>query len=84
MKMTLEIDEDLLTRVMATTGTRTKTAVVELALRELDRRGDLLRLLDDDLGMTPDKWRGAFDDATDLETMRAAEKPGTYVTRPRR
>jgi Arc/MetJ family transcription regulator len=78
MKMTVEIDEALLERVMAVTGARTKTAAIELALREMDRRGALLRLLDDDLGMTPTDWRGAFDDAADIETLRAAETPGTY------
>lgn len=76
--MTIEIDDELLSRVMACTGCRTKTAAIELALREMDRRGDLLRLLDDDLGMTPDAWRGAFDEAADPETLRAAENPATY------
>ncbi len=86
MKMTVEIDDELLARVMAATSCRTKTAAIELALRELDRRGDLLRLLDDDLGMTPDAWRGAFDATADPETLRAAEKPATYGghTRSRR
>jgi Arc/MetJ family transcription regulator len=81
MKMTIEIDDELLSRVMAKTGARTKTAAIELALNELDRRADLIRLLDDDLGMKPDDWRGVFDDATDLETLRAAETPGIYGKR---
>lgn len=81
--MTVEIDDELLARVMAMTGSRTKTAAIGLALREMDRRGELLRLLDDDLGMTPDAWRGAFDAAADPETLHAAEKSATYGGRTR-
>ncbi len=80
MKMTIEIDDELLARVMASTGARTKTAAIELALREMDRRGSLLRLLDDDLGMTPANWRDAFEDISNVEALRAAETPAKYGT----
>jgi Arc/MetJ family transcription regulator len=43
MKMTLHIDEALLARVMAATGTASKTKAVDLALREMDRRDQLTR-----------------------------------------
>lgn len=83
MKMTVEIDDELLARVMASSGCRTKTAAIELALREMDRRGDLLRLLDDDLAMTPDEWRVAFDEAANPEALTAAARPATYGERAR-
>lgn len=41
MKMTMNIDEDILTEVMEITGARTKTAAVEMALTEMARRRKL-------------------------------------------
>ena len=44
MKMTLHIDDDLFQRVMAANGITSKTAAVDFALREIDRRAKLARL----------------------------------------
>ena len=45
MKMTMNIDEDVLTEVMEITGAKTKTAAVEMALTEMARRRKLGRAL---------------------------------------
>jgi hypothetical protein len=41
MKMTMQIDDQLLDRVVRLTGADSKTEAVHLALRELDRRSKL-------------------------------------------
>ena len=45
MKMTMNIDEDVLTEVMEITGAKTKTAAVEMALSEMARRRKLGKAL---------------------------------------
>jgi Arc/MetJ family transcription regulator len=75
MKMTLHIDEDLLERVMAFTGAKTKTEAIANALKEIDRRARLKELLAEDWGMSADDWKHAIDPAYDLESMRVAETP---------
>ena len=75
MKMTLNIDDELLDRVMKFTGAKTKTEVIDNALKEMDRRATLSALLADDFGMTSEDWKNALDPAYDVETMRAAETP---------
>ncbi len=75
MKMTLNIDDELLARVMEFTGAPTKTEAIANALREMDRRAKLSALLKDDFGMTADDCRNAIDPAYDLESMRVAETP---------
>lgn len=45
MKMTMNIDEDVLTEVMEITGAKTKTAAVEMALTEMARRRKLTKAL---------------------------------------
>ena len=75
MKMTLNIDDELLDRVMKFTGAKTKTEMIDNALKEMDRRATLSALLADDFGMTSEDWKNALDPAYDLETMRAAETP---------
>ena len=45
MKMTMNIDEDVLTEVMEITGAKTKTAAVEMALTEMARRRKLGKAL---------------------------------------
>lgn len=77
MKLTLNIDDDLLERVREATGAKTKTEAIHYALTEIDRRYRLRALLAEDIGLTPDEWRNAFDESTveDEETARAAEEP---------
>lgn len=45
MKMTMNIDEAVLTEVMEITGAKTKTAAVEMALTEMARRRKLGKAL---------------------------------------
>jgi len=45
MKMTMNIDEDVLTEVMEITGAKTKTAAVEMALTAMARRRKLGKAL---------------------------------------
>lgn len=77
MKLTLNIDDDLLERVREATGAKTKTEAIHYALTEIDRRNRLRALLAEDIGLTPDEWRNAFDVAAveDEEPARAAEEP---------
>lgn len=84
MKLTLNIDDDLLERVRMATGAKTKTEAIDYALREIDRRYRLREVLAEDIGLTPDEWRNAFDDAADEEEIaRVAEKPPTYTAKTR-
>ena len=83
MKMTMYIDDDLLSRVMDATGTSSKTKAIDLALREMDRRARLMKLASAGLGLTGDELKEAVDPAYNLEAMRNREKPVTYGRKPR-
>jgi Arc/MetJ family transcription regulator len=83
MKMTMHIDDGLLARVMAATGATSKTAAIDLALREMDRRATLARLASEGLGLTPDELKDAVNPAYDLEEMRRSERPATYGRKSR-
>ena len=80
MKITLNIDDALLARVMAATGAKTKTDAIHLALSEMDRRAALLTMLaKDDFGLTAEGWANAFEEHSVVETeelsARVAETP---------
>lgn len=81
MKITLNIDDALLARVMASTGATTKTDAIHLALSEMDRRAKLTALLaNDDFGMSAEDWRNAFDENSLVDddgshSARVAEQP---------
>jgi Arc/MetJ family transcription regulator len=84
MKMTMHIDEALLKRVMAATGATSKTRAVDLALREIDRRTELVRLAREGLGLASDELRGAFDPASDPDTsLPGAAAKGTHGRKSR-
>ena len=83
MKMTLNIDDDLLDRVMAVTGAKTKTEAIDLALKEMDRRSKLIAVLGRDRGMTSEDWKSAFYPDYDVEATRVAEEPPIYGRKPR-
>ncbi|MBM3835115.1 MAG: hypothetical protein FJ403_17950 [Verrucomicrobia bacterium] len=84
MKMTMYIDDDLLNRVMAATGSTSKTKAIDLALREMDRRAELKRIATEGLGLSAEELKGAFDPASDRDaTLRLAEKPVTYGRKSR-
>lgn len=61
VKMTMHIDEEVLDRVMKITGAKTKTAAVEIALKEMARRHKMKELFSAGLGMTPEELKNAFD-----------------------
>ena len=80
MKLTLNIDDELLERVRETTGAKTKTEAIHVALNEMDRRNKLRELLaKDDFRMTSEDWKNAWvDPGADAEdfTAKVAETPG--------
>jgi hypothetical protein len=74
MKMTLDIDERKLSRIMALTGIRTKTAAVDFALDATERGARLRKLLA--RGVSGAELRGAVDPAHDISALRSREIPG--------
>jgi Arc/MetJ family transcription regulator len=83
MKMTMNIDDALLERVMAATGASSKTAAIDLALREADRRAELKKLAAKGLGLSAAELKEAFDRDYDLNKMRKAEGAVSYGRRSR-
>lgn len=81
--MTMHIDEALLERVMAATGASSKTAAIDLALREMDRRAELKRLAEKGLGLSADELKESFDPAYELPVARNLEKPVSYARKSR-
>lgn len=80
MKITLNVDGPLLDRVVKSTGSKNKTAAIDYALREIDRRARLTGELKKGLGMTPEELARSFDPASDPMKLRAAEDPSRYTT----
>lgn len=87
MKLTLNIDDALLERVMETTGVKTKTEAIHAALGEIDRRNKLAALLAEDIEMTPAEWENAIDvsawDAAESNSVRVAEASPARDRQPR-
>lgn len=83
MKMTMHIDDALLARVMVITGAANKTHAVDIALRELDRKAQLIRLTKEGLGLSPGELKEAVDPTYTLEAMRLRETPVHYGRKPR-
>ncbi len=89
MKMTMNIDEDVLARVMKVTGAKTKTQAVEMALSEMARKHKMKELFSQGLGLTPDELRAEFApspaDVLDSHGLMVAEDQAPYgKTRPAR
>lgn len=83
MKMTMHIDEEVLERVMKVTGAKTKTAAVEIALKEMARRHKMKELFSAGLGMSPDELRNALDPASypdwdNMPGLAAEPNPAPY------
>jgi len=78
MKMSFNIDEVLLERVMTLTGASTKTEAIHMALREVDRRARLVEVLNEGLGCNPEELRKLFDENSDPMLMRVAEPRSKY------
>jgi hypothetical protein len=83
MKMTMHVDSELLAKVMAVTGATTKTRAVDLALRDVARRGELKELAVDGLGLSAGELKEVFDPSYDLAAMRLAKTPVHYGRKPR-
>jgi len=83
MKMTLHIDDALLERVMAATGTDSKTRAVDIALREMDRRAELKRLTSEGLGLSPEELKEVYDPASERTEAVGSAKPVDYGRKPR-
>jgi Arc/MetJ family transcription regulator len=78
MKMTLHIDERLLDRVAAIYGCESKTAAVDLALKEMERRHKLRSYAERGLGFSAEVLRESVDPDYDLMASRkvpASEAP---------
>jgi len=83
MKYTMNLDSDLLDRVVHLTGSRTKTDAVMTALREVERRGRLLEVLRGGLGASEAELKDLFDPASDPTVSRAAEAKRAYRAKRR-
>jgi Arc/MetJ family transcription regulator len=77
-KMTMHIDEGLLTRVMEAFGCATKTEAVDMALREVDRLGRLRSFLNEGLGLTADEMMESAQDEVD-SSARLTDFPDPRV-----
>ena len=71
MKMTLHIDDSLLDRVIAIYGCDSKTAAVDFALREMERRHKLASYARTGLGLTADELRDAVAPGYDVMATRS-------------
>lgn len=74
MKMTIEIDERKLSRLMKLTGIKTKKNAVNYALSTAERTVRRDRLLSTSIG--PEDLEDAVDPKYDLKALREREKPG--------
>jgi Arc/MetJ family transcription regulator len=83
MKMTMHIDENLLSRVMMATGVTSKTKAIDLALREMDRRATLLKLCSAGLGLEAEQLKDSVAPAYNLEELRREETQTSYGRKPR-
>ncbi len=61
MKMTMHIDDSLLSEVMKITGAESKTAAVDLALRKIARKHKFREAWKKGLGLTPEELANAYD-----------------------
>ena len=82
MKLTINIDDALLDNVVSITGASTKTEAITNALKEVERRAKLVKVLRAGTGASPEELKTMFDSSSDPMMMRAAEKPGTYKVKP--
>lgn len=78
MRITLNLDEALLDRVVRATGAATRTEAITFALREVDRRDRLVSVLRDGMGASRDELMDMFDGESDPLTLRVAESGRPY------
>jgi len=75
MKITINMDDELLDSVMTITGASTKTEAIHIALREIVRKAKLLETLNKGSGLSSEELAEAIDPAYDLMKMRLREVP---------
>lgn len=78
MKLTINVDDALLDRVVEITEASSKTEAIAIALREVDRRARLVSVLREGLGASPDELKDMFDASSDPMALRAAEPGISY------
>ncbi|MEX0324654.1 MAG: type II toxin-antitoxin system VapB family antitoxin [Puniceicoccaceae bacterium] len=78
MKLTIDLDKELLERVVKLTGARTRTEAISTALREIDRRGQLVALLREGTGAKASELKEMFDPKSDPVLLRVAEEQHPY------
>jgi Arc/MetJ family transcription regulator len=83
MKITLNVNDALLARVMEALGVKNKTHAIDLALREVDRKHTLERLAREGMGMSEGELKEMFDPRYDLMASRLAEGAGVYGRKDR-
>jgi Arc/MetJ family transcription regulator len=78
MKITMNIDDALLERVMKLSGARTKTAAVDYALREVERHEIRMKLLREGMDIEKRLEGSAFFPGYDVMAARVAEKEARH------
>jgi signal recognition particle GTPase len=78
MKHTLNIDSELLARVVTITNSKTKTEAIHYALLEVSRRARLLEVLSEGTGASSEELKSLFDD--DTPDLMVAENPSSFRT----
>lgn len=86
MKITVNMDDELLESVMTITGATTKTEAIHIALKDIVRRAKLLNILKEGSGLPPDELTNLFDPASDPMKLRVGEgiTPYQVINRPTR
>jgi hypothetical protein len=82
MKMTMHIDETLLSRVMRANGLESKTETIAYALNELDRRARLKAFAAKGLGLSKAELGASVAEHYDLAAMRLSEDAVPYRSKP--
>ena len=85
MKLTINLDDALLDRVVAITGASTKTEAITMALREVDRKARLIEVLREGLGASTAELKSMFDESSAPERFRTTsswEKPALVAEAP--
>lgn len=64
MKLTVNLDGEVLDKVVEITGATTKTEAIMIALREVERRSRLVEVLREGLGASEAELKSMFDPAS--------------------
>ena len=78
MKITINMDDELLDSVMTITGASTKTEAIHIALKDIVRRAKLLNILREGTGVPASELSEMFDPASDPMKLRVGEGITTY------